>query len=116
MGTSTPLIKQFIASLHLATNLEDNCQNALKISNQIVSELNLTSVKKVHFQFKPEGITVIQILSQSHLAIHFWPELSFVHIDLVSCVEVSQDDFENVLRNVFSKYGVSELKLKSVKI
>ena len=116
MNTFTPAIKQFVASLHLATNIGDSCQKALEISDQIVSRLNLTSVKKVYFQFKPEGVTVIQILSQSHLAIHFWPKLNFVHIDLVSCVEVEQDVFEDALRNVFSKYGVSELKLKSVKI
>ncbi len=36
-------------------------------------------------QFEPQGITAFCLLSESHLAVHTWPEKDFVGIDLFTC-------------------------------
>lgn len=36
-------------------------------------------------KFEPQGFTGIILLSESHLAIHTWPELSSISMDIFSC-------------------------------
>ena len=44
------------------------------------------SVVSRHFHhYDPEGITGIYIIQESHLAVHTWPEIGLVTVDLFSC-------------------------------
>ena len=52
--------------------------NAAKIANATV--LNLISYK-----FKPQGVTVIALLAESHLSIHTWPEEQYSAVDIFTC-------------------------------
>ncbi len=36
-------------------------------------------------KFEPQGLTGVLILSTSHISCHFWPEKSFLHIDVFTC-------------------------------
>lgn len=51
----------------------------------VAQELNLTVVKKFVHQFEPHGISIVLVLAESHLAIHTWPELGYLHLDALSC-------------------------------
>lgn len=48
-----------------------------------VSHNTLLSVK-IH-KFSPQGITGFILLAESHIAIHTWPEMNYVAIDIFSC-------------------------------
>ncbi len=37
------------------------------------------------YQFSPEGITVVALLTDGHLAIHTYPEVGFAAIDIFTC-------------------------------
>lgn len=39
---------------------------------------------KIH-KFQPQGLTGFVLLAESHIAIHTWPELNYVAIDIFSC-------------------------------
>lgn len=47
------------------------------------SGANLLSIK-IH-KFEPEGITGVATLSESHIAIHTWPEINYIAIDIFTC-------------------------------
>jgi len=49
-----------------------------KRSNNVPLEI------KIH-KFSPQGITGFILLAESHIAIHTWPELDYVAIDIFSC-------------------------------
>lgn len=36
-------------------------------------------------QFKPQGVTLILLLSESHISIHTWPEKGCAAIDIYTC-------------------------------
>lgn len=40
--------------------------------------------EKIH-KFTPQGLTIVYILTNSHLAFHSWPELGYAHLDLITC-------------------------------
>jgi len=50
-----------------------------------VSLLGLHIVKKTVHGFHPQGSSIVFILEESHIAVHVWPENSYIHIDLVTC-------------------------------
>lgn len=90
--------------LHLIAELHDcRCQRSLLESVAALRELclavcavpGLTPVGQVFHQFgsdtHPAGATGAVILAESHLAVHTWPELNAVTLDLYVC-NFSQDN------------------------
>lgn len=108
---SIPTIEHHTGFIKLE-EFPDNQNSLEQFADKLVESLNLTVVKSVSHSFKPQGRTLIYILSESHLAVHTWPEHKLVHVDLVSCVKVT--NFENSLRQVLDNYGVISLKVNSI--
>lgn len=90
--------------LHLIAELHDcRCPPQLLSSVEALRELcmavcsvpGLTPVGQVFHQFgseaEPAGATGAVILAESHLAVHTWPELNAVTLDLYVC-NFSQDN------------------------
>lgn len=50
-----------------------------------VGAAGLTIVGERFHQFDPQGVTGAVILAESHLAIHTWPEMGSVTIDVYVC-------------------------------
>lgn len=43
-------------------------------------------VREVAFhQFSPQGVSGVVVISESHLAIHTWPEIGYAAIDVFTC-------------------------------
>ena len=52
---------------------------------EAVAQTGLTVVGDCFHQFTPQGVTGTVLLAESHLAIHTWPELGAVTIDVYVC-------------------------------
>ncbi len=52
---------------------------------EAVEKAGLTIVGDRFHQFEPQGVTGAVILAESHLAIHTWPEMGAVTIDVYVC-------------------------------
>lgn len=50
-----------------------------------VFETGATLVEVLGSRFCPYGITVVAVLSESHLSIHTWPEKRYVAVDVFTC-------------------------------
>lgn len=50
-----------------------------------LSHCKILSISKE--KFKPQGLTIAAILSESHCSIHTWPEKAYCAIDLYGCGE-----------------------------
>lgn len=48
-------------------------------------DAGLTAVGERFHQFEPHGVTGVVLLAESHLAIHTWPEIGFVSVDVYVC-------------------------------
>ena len=65
-----------------ALNNMDLLQNMLSTAIH-AAELQMLSIQS--YQFSPEGITVVALLTDGHLAIHTYPEVGFAAIDIFTC-------------------------------
>lgn len=67
----------------------------------------------VFHKFSPQGVSGVVIISESHLAIHTWPELGYAAVDVFTCGDrVDPWDACNYLSKMFnaSHMCASEMK------
>jgi S-adenosylmethionine/arginine decarboxylase-like enzyme len=81
-------------------------------TEELLSKLDIVVIKNIHHKFKPMGISLVYILSSSHIAIHTWPENEYLHMDLVTCTKNSLIDIiEKVSKPIFGENTkINELK------
>lgn len=78
----------------------------------LIEKLEIRTLKTMYHLFKPQGISLLYIISSSHLSIHTWPENNYIHIELLTCSKTQKlDKLSVVIEEVFPKlpYKISEL-------
>jgi len=60
---------------------------------KLLIKSGFTIVKKVEHHFEVQGYTALWLLSESHFAVHTFPEESKLYIEISSCVKKYFDDF-----------------------
>ena len=84
-------IKEFLGK-HLLLELY-NC-DALKLNDELYLRCVIDNASKlanarvlnlVSHKFKPQGLTAIALLAESHLSIHTWPESGYAAVDIFTC-------------------------------
>jgi S-adenosylmethionine decarboxylase len=61
--------------------------------------------------FQPSGVSGVEVLAESHISIHTWPEIGYAALDVFMCGSADPDACIPVLREAFSakRVGVNEL-------
>lgn len=83
-----------------------------RIMDKIVDICSFTVVKKAEHRFTPYGLTIVYILSESHLIIHTFPERMICNIDIFCCKKNIQ--FNNVLEYVQSIFPGARFEQKII--
>jgi len=61
----------------------------------------------VFHKFSPQGVSGVVVISESHLAIHTWPELGYAAVDVFTCGDtVNPWDACNYLTEMFQAQSV----------
>lgn len=110
---STPIINHFVAVIK-SEQFGNSIQGIEDAAQSISGDMDLNVVKKFNHMFSPQEITLVYILSESHLVIHTWPEFGVIHVDLVTCSPRSEKEFESSLKYAFADYNPTSIEVKSV--
>lgn len=110
---STPIINHFVAVIK-SGQFDNSIEKIEEAVQSIVADMDLNVVKKLKHMFSPQGITLVYILSESHLIIHTWPESRMIHVDLVTCSPRSEKEFESSLKHAFVDFNPVSIEVKSV--
>jgi S-adenosylmethionine decarboxylase proenzyme len=51
----------------------------------ICEKYDFCILNKSEHKFEPEGLTILYLLSESHLSVHTFPERKYIAIDLYTC-------------------------------
>lgn len=68
-----------------------------------LSRAELQVLKLVQHDFKPQGLTAMALLSESHASLHTWPEYDLIALDVFSCT--SRDKPEICLHHFVKSLG-----------
>lgn len=71
------------------------CDAAILNNRNLIEKIMVESaleagaeVREVAFhKFSPQGVSGVVVISESHLAIHTWPELGYAAVDVFTCGE-----------------------------
>ena len=65
--------------------LLDNEFHLKEIITKAVVTCGATMIEVISKKFTPQGVTVLALLSESHMSIHTWPEKGEAAIDVYTC-------------------------------
>lgn len=65
---------------------------------KIVQEANATVIKHYFHQFSPYGVSGVIVISESHIAIHTFPEYNYASVDIYTCGD--KVDLEYIFHNI----------------
>lgn len=72
-----------------------------------------TIVTQSFHHFSPHGVSGAIIISESHLAIHTWPEFSYAALDIFTCGDTIQPDMALLyLKEAFEAESLSSMELR----
>lgn len=67
----------------------------------------------VFHKFSPQGVSGVVVISESHLAIHTWPELGYAAVDVFTCGDrVNPWDACNFLVEKFEATNMNATEIK----
>ena len=98
-----PLVKHYIIEV-FGLDRKDllHTKSIKRKVDKLIKAFDLKILGKLVYDFKPFGATYLFVLSDSHLAIHTWPENNYLHIDLFVCSTADlKQDVKKVIESVF---------------
>ncbi|MCE3234904.1 MAG: S-adenosylmethionine decarboxylase related [Vampirovibrio sp.] len=70
----------------------DDVAGIEKHMNDAARACGATIVQSSFHRFEPWGVSGVVVISESHLAIHTWPEYGYASVDLYTCGDEIQPD------------------------
>ena len=86
--------------------IEDYMLEAVELSGA-------TIVKPVFHKFSPHGVSGMVVVSESHFAIHTWPEYGYCALDIFTCGNLINNQIAlDHLKNKFQATNISVVEMK----
>jgi len=97
---------------HLVCDIKDiqnknalgNKEMLIHLLDSICVKYNFTILGKLEHEFEPEGISLVYLLSESHLTIHTFPEKSYIALDLYTCREYKDNTVYTEIYNLLVQF------------
>ncbi|MDI6603305.1 MAG: adenosylmethionine decarboxylase [Patescibacteria group bacterium] len=64
-------------------------------------------------KFSPQGITGVVLLAESHIALHSWPEINYLAIDIFTCGEKTMP--HRTLEYLKKRFQPKKIEIKEIK-
>ena len=97
-------MKKICVGKHLiidSYNCDKDAINSVEDVKSLIRELsaaiNVTILQEGYQEYTPKGITGFAVVSESHIAVHTWPEYRYVGVDIFSCKPINLDTVLNTL-------------------
>ncbi len=109
---------QKYAGIHLIADFwyGKNIENSKEIKRILITAAkkakNIPLEVYIH-KFSPQGITAVILLAESHIAIHSWPEINYLAIDIFTCGREAMPD--NALEYLKKEFQPKKIVIKKIK-
>jgi S-adenosylmethionine decarboxylase len=88
--------------------LLNNPQRIRKLLDHICDKYNYTILNQIEHIFQPQGLTILYLLSESHISIHTFPEREYFALDIYTCREYE----DNIIYEEIYNLLVDEFQAK----
>ncbi len=95
--------------MEILSDLEQIKQSMVAAALEAGAEVKET----VFHQFSPQGVSGVVVISESHLAIHTWPEFGYAAVDVFTCGQTVDPWVScNYLKQTFSAQNMLAREIK----
>lgn len=106
------------AGLHLiaefwGSKIIEDSQEIERILVGAAKEAGNIPLKTTIHKFSPQGITGVILLAESHIAIHYWPEINYLAIDIFTCGDKTKP--YKALEYLRKKFNPQKFEIKKIK-
>jgi S-adenosylmethionine decarboxylase len=84
------------------------------VMDNICEKYDFNILQKIEHQFDPQGISIIYLLSESHMTIHTFPEKKYIAFDLYTCREYRNNDVYHEIQNYIIREFKSDLEYPTI--
>ena len=70
----------------------NNIENLKTLMDNICEKYEFQVLNKIEHKFDPQGLSIIYLLSESHMTIHTFPERNYMAFDLYTCRNYPNND------------------------
>lgn len=88
--------------------LLDNEKFILDALIKAAKNTKVTIIDHISQKFEPQGVSAVVIISESHVAIHTWPEFSYAALDFYTC---GQEDPEPAVREIAESFKAKDITI-----
>ena len=85
------------------------------IRTTITSSAKIAGATLIHLvthSFKPQGVTGVALLAESHISIHTWPEIGYAAIDVFTCGDHTMP--EKACKLLFKHFLAKHFSFKNI--
>jgi len=84
-----------------------------KLFIKAAQEAKATVVEQVFHKFSPHGVSGVVVISESHLAVHTWPEYGYAAVDVFTCgTEIDPWIAQQVIREGLKSENSTAMEMK----
>lgn len=86
--------KHMICDIKQIKNLDllHDINRIKELLDMICEKYGFAILNKVEHAFEPQGLTILYLLSESHISIHTFPEKDYLALDIYTCRDYSTND------------------------
>ena len=78
--------RHILAEFHdCDADILNNLEQVEQLMKNAAVKAGATIVQSVFHMFSPHGVSGVVVISESHLAIHTWPEYGYAAVDVFTC-------------------------------
>ena len=100
-----------IAEFWNGKNIDDP-KEIKKILIEATKKANNIPLEVLIHKFLPQGITGVILLAERHIALHLWPEINYLAIDIFTCGEKAMP--EKALKYLERKFKPKKTEIKKI--
>src|SRR5690349_21148200 len=104
-----PFMQHWVAEMYEVSSelldSEEQCKTKLL---RVTAELGLSIWTSFAYKFNL-GVSAFVVISESHVALHTWPEYRYAHVDIITCSE--KTDFEAFRQALLTEFIPNTIKV-----
>lgn len=111
MSNSVSTGKHMICDLANIRNMDrlESMSNMRALFDSICKKHDFTVLGKIEHEFEPQGLSLIYMLSESHVSVHTFPEKCYLAMDIYTCRNYSDDSlYMEIYRELVEWFNCDE--------
>ena len=78
----------------------ETCECTKAEFERAVRKTGAEVLRTISHEFKPQGLSILTLLAESHASLHTYPEYDFCYLDIFTCGDMDAAAFDGEMRRL----------------